>query len=89
MASLCPVTKDPAKRVHPHLSYSPPLDTERPLIRYPQRFLQIEQTQLSQPVLAGFGHFCGPPLDALQQVNASAVLRTPHAVEYSMMQYSR
>jgi len=24
------------------------------------------------------GHFCGPPLDALQQLHVSPVLRTPH-----------
>jgi len=37
----------------------------------------------SQPVLVGkvfypLNHFCGPPLDALQQVYISPVLRTPH-----------
>jgi len=45
--------------------------------------LQAEQPQLSQPVLLGemfrpLDHFCGPALDALQQVYVSPVLRTPH-----------
>jgi len=36
----------------------------------------------SQPILAGepfhpWDHFCGPPLDALQQLHVSPVLRTP------------
>jgi len=39
----------------------------------------------SQPVLVrdafhSSGHFCGPPLDALQQVRVPPVLRTPHEV---------
>ena len=45
--------------------------------------LQAEQPQLSRPVLVGevfhsLCHFCGPPLDALQQVCVSPVLRIPH-----------
>jgi len=45
--------------------------------------LQSEQPQLSQPVLVEemfhlLDHVCGPPLDALQQVYGSPVLRTPH-----------
>jgi len=32
----------------------------------------------SQPVLHPLGHFCGPPLDTLQQVHVSPVLSTPH-----------
>ncbi|KAK4827937.1 hypothetical protein QYF61_022552 [Mycteria americana] len=41
-----------------------------------------EQPQLSQPVLIGevlhpLDHFCGPPLDPLQQVRVFPVLRTP------------
>ena len=45
--------------------------------------LPAEQAQLSQPVLIAevfhpFEHFCGPPLNALQQVCVSPVLRTPH-----------
>ena len=37
----------------------------------------------SQPVLKGelfhaLDHFCGPPLDALEQVHVSPALRTPH-----------
>ena len=45
--------------------------------------LQAEQPQLSQPVLVvdvfhPLSHFCGPPLDALQQLHVSPVLRTPH-----------
>ncbi|KAK4825745.1 LOW QUALITY PROTEIN: hypothetical protein QYF61_002184 [Mycteria americana] len=44
--------------------------------------LQAEQPQLSQPVLVGevlqpSGHFCGPPLDPLQQLHVLLVLRTP------------
>ena len=39
--------------------------------------------QLSQPVFVGelfhpWDHFCGPPLDVLQQVHISPLLRTPH-----------
>jgi len=50
--------------------------------------LQTEQPQLSQPVLIGdmfdpLEHFCGPPLDALQQLHVSAVLRTPLWTQYS------
>ena len=42
--------------------------------------LQAEQPQLSQPVLTGEGfypldHFCGPPLDPLQQVHVFPVQR--------------
>ena len=45
--------------------------------------VQDEQPQLSQPILVGevfhpWDHFCGPPLDVLQQVHISPVLRTPH-----------
>ena len=45
--------------------------------------LQAEQPQLSQPVLTGevfypSDQFCAPPLDVLQQVHVSPVLRTPH-----------
>ncbi|KAK4818403.1 hypothetical protein QYF61_012324 [Mycteria americana] len=45
-------------------------------------FLQAEQPQLSQPVLIGevlqpSDHFCGPPLDLLQQVHVFPVLRAP------------
>jgi len=29
-------------------------------------------------VLRPVEHFCGPPLDALQQLHVSPVLRTPH-----------
>ncbi|KAK4815290.1 hypothetical protein QYF61_026195 [Mycteria americana] len=43
---------------------------------------QAEQPQLSQPVLTGevlqpSDHFCGPPLDPLQQVHVFPVLRAP------------
>ncbi|KAK4807440.1 hypothetical protein QYF61_001991 [Mycteria americana] len=50
---------------------------------YPQpSLLQAEQPQLSQPVLIGEvlqppDHFCGPPLDPLQQLHVLLVLRTP------------
>ena len=45
--------------------------------------LQAEQPQLSQPVLIGevfqtLDHFCGSPLDVLQQVHVSPLLRTLH-----------
>ena len=45
--------------------------------------LQAEQPLLFQHVLLGdvfhpLDHFCEPPLDALQQVSASPVQRTPH-----------
>ncbi|KAK4811229.1 hypothetical protein QYF61_022126, partial [Mycteria americana] len=44
--------------------------------------LQAEQPQLSQPVLIGevfqpSDHFCGPPLDPLQQLHVFPVPRTP------------
>ena len=44
--------------------------------------LQAEQPQLSQPFLIGevlhlSDHFCGPPLDPLQQVHVFPVLRGP------------
>ncbi|KAM9644853.1 uncharacterized protein ACIBXB_013062 [Morphnus guianensis] len=44
--------------------------------------LQAEQPQLSQPVLTGevfhpSDHFCGPPLDPLQEAHVFPVLRTP------------
>ncbi|KAK4823100.1 hypothetical protein QYF61_025838 [Mycteria americana] len=44
--------------------------------------LRAKQPQLSQPVLIGemfhpSDHFCGPPLDLLQQVHVLPVLRTP------------
>ncbi|KAK4808555.1 hypothetical protein QYF61_009858 [Mycteria americana] len=44
--------------------------------------LQAEQPQLSQPVLVGevlqpSDHFCGPPLDPLQQLHVLLVLRAP------------
>ncbi|KAK4831083.1 hypothetical protein QYF61_015281 [Mycteria americana] len=44
--------------------------------------LQAEQPQLSQPFLIGdvfhpSDHFCGPPLDPLQQVHVFPVLRAP------------
>jgi len=44
--------------------------------------IQAEQSQLFQPVLIGevfhpLDHFCSPPLDMLQQVYVSPVLRTP------------
>ncbi|KAK4815839.1 hypothetical protein QYF61_008442 [Mycteria americana] len=44
--------------------------------------LQAEQPQLSQPVFIGevfhpSDHFCGPPVDPLQQVHVLLVLRTP------------
>ena len=44
--------------------------------------LQAEPPQLSQPFLIGevfhpSDHFCGPPLDPLQQVHVFPVLRTP------------
>ncbi|KAK4825808.1 hypothetical protein QYF61_002413 [Mycteria americana] len=44
--------------------------------------LQAEQPQLSQPVftaqvLQPSDHFCGPPLDSLQQVHVFPVLRAP------------
>ncbi|KAK4815543.1 hypothetical protein QYF61_003235 [Mycteria americana] len=44
--------------------------------------LQAEQPQLSQPFLIGevfhpSDHFCGPPLDLLQQVHVFPVLRAP------------
>ena len=45
--------------------------------------LQAEQPQLFQPALMGevfhtLNHYCGPPLDLLQQVYVSLVLRAPH-----------
>ena len=45
--------------------------------------LQAEQPQLSQPVLTGevfypSDQFCALPLDVLQQLHVSPVLRTPH-----------
>ncbi|KAK4817730.1 hypothetical protein QYF61_026530 [Mycteria americana] len=44
--------------------------------------LQAEQSQFSQPVLVGevlqpSDHFCGPPLDPLQQLHVLLVLRAP------------
>jgi len=44
--------------------------------------LQAEQLQLSQPLLTGevfqpSDHFCGPPLDLLQQVHVFPVLKAP------------
>jgi len=44
--------------------------------------LQAEQPQLSQPVLTGEvfhppDHFCGTPLDPLQQPHVLTVLRAP------------
>jgi len=44
--------------------------------------LQAEQPQLSQPVLTGevlqpSDHFCGPPLDTLQQVHVLLMLGAP------------
>ena len=47
--------------------------------------LQVKPSQLSWPVLIGevihpLNHFCGFPLDMLQQVHISHVLRTPHLV---------
>ena len=44
--------------------------------------LQAEQTQISQPLLPGevlqlSDHFCGPPLDRLQQLHVFPVLRAP------------
>jgi len=51
-------------------------------IRSPQSLLQVEQSQLSQPVFDGNGfhflyHFCGP-LVIFQQAHISPVLRTLH-----------
>ena len=44
--------------------------------------LHAAQPQLSAcsvgEVFHAWGHFCGPPLDTLQQLHASPVLRTPH-----------
>jgi len=44
--------------------------------------LEAEQPQLSQPFLTGdvlqpLDHFCGPPLDLLQQLHVLLVLRAP------------
>ena len=51
-------------------------------MRSPWSLVQDEQPQLSQTDLVGevfhpWDHFCGPPLDVLQQVCVSPVLRTP------------
>jgi len=61
----------------------PPFRYWKTTLRFPQCLLQAEQPQLSQPVLTGevfhpWDYFCGPPLDTLQQVRVSPVLRTPH-----------
>ena len=50
-------------------------------IRSPLSLLQAEQSQLRQPILIGevfhpLDHFCGLPLDTLQQISVSPVLRT-------------
>jgi len=52
-------------------------------LRSPWSLLQAERPQLSQPVLIGemfhpLDRFCGLPLDTLQQVHVSPLLRTPH-----------
>jgi len=44
--------------------------------------LQVEHLQLSQPFLTGevfqpFDHFCGPPVDPIQQVHVFLGLETP------------
>ena len=74
----------PCSRVCPLPSYSPPLDTGRLLLDLPRAFSALTP-QLSHPVLVGkvfypLDHFCGPPLDVLQQVHVSPVLRTPDQV---------
>ena len=47
-----------------------------------QNVLQVEKVQLPHPVfieeIIPLDHFSGPPLDALQQLCVSPVLRTPH-----------
>ena len=47
-----------------------------------QNVLQVEKVQLPHPVfieeIIPLDHFSGPPLDPLQQLCVSPVLRTPH-----------
>ncbi|KAK4810053.1 hypothetical protein QYF61_005116 [Mycteria americana] len=61
---------------HPHLLKGCNKDSPE------SSLLQAEQHQLFQPFLIGevfhpSSHFCGPPLDPLQQVHVFLVLRTP------------
>lgn len=63
--------------------YSPSLNYWKAALGSPSSLLQAEHSQLSLTVLIRevfhlLHHFCGPPLDALQQVRVSPVLRTPH-----------
>jgi len=74
------LTADP---VCPLPSYSPPLDTERPLRSSQSLPFSMLNSPSSQSVHVGevfhpWDHFCGPPLDTLQQVRVPPVLRTPH-----------
>ncbi|KAK4816254.1 hypothetical protein QYF61_013888 [Mycteria americana] len=58
---------------------------------------QAEQPQLSQPVLVGemlqpSDHFCGPPLDLLQELHVLLVLRAPEldaVLQYRQVLFSR
>ena len=76
--SLCPITQTQLKSLSPFLY---------PLVRYalrsPGAFPSAGCTaQLSacphREVFHPWAHFCGPPLDALQQLHVSPVLSTPH-----------
>ena len=67
------LSQNPSWSICPLLYYSSSFDIERPLLGLPGD-CQAEQSQLFQPLLTGkvfhpLDHFCGPPLDALQQVH--------------------
>ena len=82
--SPCPVAIDSAKESVPFF-LSSPLDSEKPLSGH----LSLLFSRLNSPsslscphsksvVFHPLDHFCGLPLDTLQQVHLSPVLRTPH-----------
>jgi len=65
------------------LSYSPSLDTDRPLSGLPGALSPPGcTTQLSacphREAFHPLDHFCGPPLDTLQQPHVCPALSTPH-----------
>ena len=82
--SLCSVTTDSAKESIHFFSVAPfQILKGHYQVTSELSLLQAEQLHLSQPFLIGelfhpLDHFCGPPLDMLQQVRVSPVLLTPH-----------
>jgi len=76
-----PITIDPAKESVPFF-LTAPSGTEGCYQVTSETSLHTAQPQLSAcpriEVFYPLEHFCGPPLDVLQQLHVSSVLRTPH-----------